>query len=473
MLFTSPVFPVFFLVVFLLSRAPLRWEWRKAILLAASLTFYGVWNPPFTFLLLGSAALDYTLGRGMAASNSPLRRKLMLACSLTGNLGVLAVFKYANFLSENFLALAKAAGWELQLAPWNILLPIGISFYTFQTLSYSIDVYRRKLEPTKSLLDFTLFVTFFPQLVAGPIVRASEFLPQLDDARKSSPAQYSWAFVLFSVGVFKKIFLADGIFAPVANAVYTPDVNLSFAEAWVGTWAFAGQIYCDFSGYSDMAIACALALGFILPDNFRAPYAAFGFSDFWRRWHISLSSWLRDYLYIPLGGNRKGAVRTRINLMLTMLLGGLWHGASWNFVLWGGLHGGYLGAERVLKRLFGAWTPGRVGRLLLVFLTLQLVCIAWVPFRAETFGSTLDVLGSMAGLHRDGPIDGRLSRWQIATALGGVAALFGMHLWLRNSSLEALAARARWVVTALAAALLLFLAITAGGQSAEFVYFQF
>ena len=472
MLFTSPIFPIFLLLVLLASRLPLRWDLRKAMLLAASLVFYGVWNPPYTLLLLASTVVDYALGRAMGRTEAPGKRKLLLVLSLVSNLGMLGWFKYAGFLSQAFLDGAALLGWHPQLQPFHVLLPVGISFYTFQTLSYTIDVYRREIPPTRSFLDFALFVTFFPQLVAGPIVRASEFLPQLQDARRANAAQFSWAFVLFSVGLFKKMFLADGLFAQVVTAVYEPGMNLSPWDAWVGTISFAGQIYCDFSGYSDMAIACALALGFILPDNFRAPYGALGFSDFWRRWHISLSTWLRDYLYIPLGGNRKGAWRTRFNLMMTMLLGGLWHGASWNFLLWGALHGGYLGAERVAGRLAGNYQPGRLARPALVALTLFLVLLAWVPFRAQGLESTLDVWAGMFGLSST-PFDARLSRWQLATAGGAAVALFGVHQLLRKTSLEALSARAGWLLTAIATALALFFALTSGGQSAEFIYFQF
>ncbi|MCC6573903.1 MAG: MBOAT family protein [Planctomycetes bacterium] len=472
MLFTSPVFLIFFLVVFGLVALPSPWKLRKFVLMAASFLFYSAWNPPFTLLLVLSTVMDYGLGLAMGATEKQGARRALLIISLIVNLGVLAAFKYANFLSENFIGIAHAVGWDVHLAPWSIVLPVGISFYTFQTLSYTIDVYRKQLKPTRSLIDFGLFVSFFPQLVAGPIVRASEFLPQLDTPKRATSAQLSWAFVLFALGLFKKVFLADALFAPVVEAVYNPWAKLSLMESWVGTYAFAGQIFCDFSGYSDMAIALAMSFGFALPDNFRGPYGSVGFSDFWQRWHLTLSRWLRDYLYIPLGGNRVGKVRVYFNLMLTMLLGGLWHGASWNFVLWGGLHGLFLIGERAVKFAVGRRPLSRFSVFVLALITFHLICIAWVPFRASDFGHTLSMLKSMAGLNLE-IADPRLSRWQIATALAGIIAIVSTHIGMRQMTVEKLADKVGWVPTAIAAGIMLFLAVTAGGHGANFIYFQF
>jgi D-alanyl-lipoteichoic acid acyltransferase DltB (MBOAT superfamily) len=389
------------------------------------------------------------------------------------NLGILCAFKYANFLAASFSDLAALAGWQVRSLSWSIVLPLGISFYTFQTMSYTIDVYRGKQQPTRSLLDFALYVTFFPQLVAGPIVRAGEFLWQLSQPRKAAARQMYWGVLLFILGLFKKSFLADSIFAPVANGVYLAQAVPTAFQAWTATYAFAGQIYCDFSGYTDMAIACALMLGFALPDNFRAPYGAVGFSDFWRRWHISLSSWLRDYLYIPLGGNRKGAIRTRVNLLVTMLLGGLWHGAAWTFVIWGGLHGVYLGVEQAAKRwlkhpLFGS----RVAKFALMLLTFHLVCIGWVFFRAGTISRALEVLGAMSGLAA-GPGLSMFSRWNAAVAAACMAAIVGIHWLWRDKRIEETSARAGWIVTGLGAGAMVFLTLTAGGERDAFIYFQF
>jgi alginate O-acetyltransferase complex protein AlgI len=340
-------------------------------------------------------------------------------------------------------------------------------------MSYTIDVYRKKLKPTRNLLEFALYVTFFPQLVAGPIVRASDFLWQLKEPRRATGPQMYWGVLLFILGLFKKTFLADAVFAPMADGVYAAAATPNALQAWVGTYAFAGQIYCDFSGYSDMAIACALMLGFRLPDNFRAPYGAIGFSDFWRRWHISLSSWLRDYLYIPLGGNRKGRTRTRLNLMITMLLGGLWHGAAWTFVAWGALHGLYLGAERVVRRFvperFGA---GRVAKVLLVVLTFQLVCFGWVLFRAESFAGAGSLIETMFGLNRTAGMMA-FSRWNAALAMLAIVSLLLIHGLCRERRVEDLSAKAGWLVTAGVASVMLFLALTTGEKGVEFIYFQF
>ena len=350
MLFNSPTFLAFFLVVLAVHYSPLEWTPKKGFLLLASYLFYAAWNPPFVALIWLSTVVDWYAAKWMFASSSPTLRRGLLILSLTTNLGLLGFFKYSGFVLENFVAVAQLGGVIFTPVDLGVLLPIGISFYTFQTLSYTIDVYRGQLEPADSPLDFALFVTFFPQLVAGPIVRASQFLPQLVEEKRATSAQMGWGFSLFTLGLFEKVVLADSWMAPAADVVYDAAPLAGAMDAWVGTLAFSAQIFFDFAGYSTCAIGIALCLGFALPDNFRYPYAAIGFSDFWSRWHISLSSWLRDYLYIPLGGNRRGRRRTYINLGLTMLLGGLWHGAAWRFVVWGGLHGAYLGIERWLGK---------------------------------------------------------------------------------------------------------------------------
>ena len=481
MLFHSPLFLIFFALVFAGTRAPLPWRGKKALLLLASYLFYAAWNPPFVALIWLSTAVDWLAARALGRAEGG-RRKALLGVSLCLNLGLLAGFKYANFLGESFAALSG-----LPYEAYSIVLPVGISFYTFQTLSYTIDVYRGRIEPARDPLDFALFVSFFPQLVAGPIVRASEFLPQTLQEQRASGRELCWAGALFTLGLFKKVFLADGILAGLVQRGFESGGPVSGAQAWTSSYAFAGQIYCDFSGYSDMAIALALALGFALPDNFRAPYGALGFSDFWRRWHISLSSWLRDYLYVPLGGNRKGPVRTAINLALTMLLGGLWHGAAWTFVAWGALHGLYLAGERAL-RTRPLWTriqESLVGRLALGLLTFHGVCLAWVLFRAESFPRALEFFRAMVG---GAPPEGEfvLGRFEAALGLAVVAGIVGVHTWSRERSLAGGWARASaegWVSACLercgAWPLVLGLAfmigcvVAGGGGNAEFIYFQF
>ncbi|MCA8919356.1 MAG: MBOAT family protein [Planctomycetes bacterium] len=473
MLFTSPVFILFFLIVFLFSRLPLNWSLRKSLLLVASYFFYASWNPPFVILLWVSTLIDYAVALKLGRTESKHARKALLGVSIFVNLGILCAFKYANFMSESFADFVGLAGWNVQYTTWSIVLPLGISFYTFQTMSYTIDVYRNKLKPTRNLLDFALYVTFFPQLVAGPIVRATDFLWQLKEPRRATSPQVYWGVLLFILGLFKKAFLADAVFAPIADVVYATGATPSALQAWVGTYAFAGQIYCDFSGYTDMAIACALILGFRLPDNFRAPYGAIGFSDFWRRWHISLSSWLRDYLYVPLGGNRKGRFRTRLNLLVTMLLGGLWHGAAWTFVAWGALHGVYLGAERVVRRFvperFGA---SRLAKALLVLLTFHFVCFGWILFRAETFSDAASLISVMSGLQQSIGLPS-FSRWDAGLVMLAMGGLVVIHSLCRERRVEDLSAQASWLVTAGVASVMLFLAVTAGDRGVEFIYFQF
>ena len=351
MLFNSLGFIVFLAVVLALYYTPLlNWTGKKAMLLLASYVFYGLWNPPLIVLLWISTMVDWTTGNKLVKEERPKIRKLWLLLSMTVNLGFLAFFKYGDFLLENFVGMANGIGWDFEARPMDIILPMGISFYTFQTMSYTIDIYKRKIEPAKTFLDFALYVTFFPQLVAGPIVRAQDLITQFYKKKKATSKQFIWGLFLLTIGIFQKVVLADTLLSSTADAVFGAKEALNFWDAWSGTLAFSGQIFFDFAGYSTCAIGIALMLGIILPDNFRYPYAAIGFSDFWNRWHISLSTWLRDYLYIPLGGNRHGITRMYVALMLTMLLGGLWHGAAWTFVIWGALHGTYLIVEKLLKK---------------------------------------------------------------------------------------------------------------------------
>jgi D-alanyl-lipoteichoic acid acyltransferase DltB (MBOAT superfamily) len=364
---------------------------------------------------------------------------------------------------------------QFQAAAPSIVLPLGISFYTFETISYLVDVYRQRIKPWKSFLDYALFLTFFPHLVAGPIVRAYDFLPQCIEPKRASRDQLGWGVCLLIVGLFEKVFLADGLLAPVVDRVYGAAHQAGFLDSWVGTFAFAGQIFFDFAGYSTCGIGAALCLGFVLCDNFRFPYAAVGFSEFWQRWHISLSTWLRDYLYIPLGGNRRGRVRTQLNLLTTMLLGGLWHGASWRFVAWGGLHGLYLVGERGLR-----WALGQVRAVPqpspvwvqapLAMVTFLLVCITWVFFRAATFGDAFHLLGAMSIPTAAHPL---VNFPDIATALGITLAMLVGHWALRNSSFEVVMGRTAWWARSAVLAGMCFCLLIAPGESRAFIYFQF
>jgi alginate O-acetyltransferase complex protein AlgI len=473
LVFNSLTFVVFFTVVLLLHRIPFSWTTKKINLLLGSYVFYAAWNPPFVILLWISTLVDWVVARRLYESTGATRRRAWLLVSLAVNLGFLAFFKYGEFLMANWQALLASFGITWVPPEWNIILPVGISFYTFQTLAYTLDIYLGRSKPLKSMLDFSLFVTFFPQLVAGPIVRPGQLVPQFAAPRQATRDQLLWGLGLMILGLFMKIVIADAGLAQSADQVFGSDKAVGFADAWLGTLAFSGQIFCDFAGYSTIAIGAALCLGFALPENFRMPYAAIGFSDFWRRWHISLSTWLRDYLYIPLGGNRGSEARTYVNLMLTMLLGGLWHGASWTFVVWGGLHGLYLAGERWIRGRTGvAGDPaGALNRLALALLTYLLVNITWVFFRAETFEGAARILQGMAGLAAE-PVAvlPTIFMIKIGVIITGVVAI----QWLmRNRSLEDVVTRAPWWLTGLVAAAMLFAVITTQGSGEAFIYFQF
>lgn len=470
MLFNSLGFIVFLVIVLILYYAPLlNWINKKRMLLIASYLFYAMWNPPLILLLWGSTVVDWIVGNKLYREENQRRRKMWLMISLCVNLGFLGFFKYGGFLLENFVSLVNLIGWDFNPAAPDILLPMGISFYTFQTMSYTIDMYNKQNEPARSFLDFALYVTFFPQLVAGPIVRSKELIPQFYEPTSATRQQFLWGTFLLTLGLFQKVVCADVLLSGTADAIFGAGKVLHPLDAWSGTLAFSGQIFFDFAGYSTCAIGIALMLGIILPDNFRYPYAAIGFSDLWRRWHITLSSWLRDYLYIPLGGNRRGPVRTYVNLTLTMLLGGLWHGAAWTFVVWGGLHGLYLMVERFFKgRVNIRITPAN--GILLALITYFFVNITWVFFRAREFKTAIDMLGSMFFVHSGEKI---LQQLDILITMIVVGLLFLTHWWMRNSSVKELAERTKWWIVGLIWAVMLFLLIISQGSGEQFIYFQF
>jgi len=474
--FNSVTFLCFLALVLLLHNLPLGWRAKKRNLLIASYLFYATWNPPFVVLIWISTGIDWWVAARIARTDDRHARRGLLLVSLFANLGLLGYFKYGAFLLDSFAGVLAATGIAYQPAAPDVILPVGISFYTFQTLSYTIDVYRGRMQPWRSFLDYALYVTFFPQLVAGPIVRAAEFLPQCLVPKTTSWRGLSYGGALLVLGLFEKVVLADGLLAPIAEAVYdtAPSADaVSALSAWSGTLAFSGQIFCDFAGYSTCAIGVAHMLGFTLPENFHAPYASVGFSDFWRRWHISLSTWLRDYLYIPLGGNRQGVVRTYANLAITMLVGGLWHGASWTFVAWGALHGLYLVVERVARRHFGlaVGTERRFTRLALGGITFVVVTFTWVFFRADTFSRAFSLAGAMLGLRPGG--EAILDAADVWIACTTVAALLLGHALMRHRSLPDLIAQVpRWT-TATALACMLVAIVTSNGEDRAFIYFQF
>jgi alginate O-acetyltransferase complex protein AlgI len=368
-----------YLVAVVGSLIVLPQRYRKIGLLLASYVFYAFWGYRSVLLLLASTLIGFLVGLAMVRSPSQRARRLALLVSVVANLGLLGFFKYYGFFADSMNSLLGGLGWAFP--GLSIILPVGLSFFTFQTLSYTIDCYRGTLEPTRSIVDFALLVAFFPKLVAGPIVRAQDFLAQLHSGIEIQFAD-AWAGIqILLVGLCKKLLVADTL-APFVDRVFAAPQIYSSGTIWLSVLAYTLQIYADFSGYSDMAIGCARVLGFRLPTNFQMPYLASSIREFWGKWHITLSSWLRDYLYIPLGGNRKGRVRTYLNLLLTMLLGGLWHGASWNFVIWGGVHGVALVVNRWWSGRFSA-KGSRMPSVLGSTLTFLFVSAAWVLFRAK------------------------------------------------------------------------------------------
>jgi len=460
MLFNTVQFFIFLAAVLVLFYGSPR-PARKYILLAASYAFYGTWNWHFIPLLLTLTAIDYTAGR-LIEQSDPKRRKLFLILSLGANLGFLGFFKYYNFLASNVSLLAGLPANRFML---HIVLPLGISFHTFQSMSYIVDVYRGEQEAIRNPVDYALFICFFPQLVAGPIVRARDFFRDLLHWKAPTTDDVSRGIFQMSLGLAKKMAFADQ-FAKVANGYFAHvDAHPGAAAAWSGVFAFGMQIYFDFAGYTDMAIGMAKFMGFHFPENFRRPYLAASITDFWRRWHMSLSRWLRDYLYVPLGGNRHGSVATYRNLMLTMLLGGLWHGASWNFVIWGGYHGGLLAGERLIGRFRKQPTRWTVASWIFTF---GLVLVGWVFFRAEDLTQSLQVLGQMFGNWHGRTL---LMPWHTGLAVLSlaVAAVEEKFDWFEHLMGWPLAARAVTLA-------LIFFTISIFGVTdvaIPFVYFQF
>jgi len=493
MVFNSYTFIVFFIIILILHNLPFSWKTKKVNLLLASYIFYAAWNPPFILLLWLSTVVDFFVGRALYTQNNIHKKRLLLVISLIGNLGMLCFFKYGGFLLDNFVTIVNAVGWKFHPAKPNIILPAGISFYTFTTLCYTIDMYEKKSKPVKSMLDFSLFVTFFPHLVAGPIVRPPQLVPQFESPRKATQQQLLEGFFLISLGLFMKVLLADSMLSATANDIFGSTNKLPALDAWMGVLAFSGQIFFDFAGYSTCAIGVAACLGFVLPQNFLYPYAAIGFSDFWRRWHITLSAWLRDYLYIPMGGNRKGKLRTYINLMVTMLLGGLWHGANWTFVVWGGLHGFYLWVEKAIADIRKdkvrpiATTPsGEVGVLgplpetfkpktfrnfSIALFTFFLINVTWVFFRASTFTKAWDLLQSMFGfVSKAEPL---LTNLAIIKVIVIVSCMVIAHWLMRNTRVLEVIPKLSWWFFGTVWAVMLILLIWSQESSSSFIYFQF
>jgi alginate O-acetyltransferase complex protein AlgI len=467
MLFIEPRYFLFFAIVFSIYWTLRSNRARKCVLLVASYVFYGAWDPRFLLLLAFSTLFDFVTGLKVEQSQSETARRWLITFCVSVNLGLLFVFKYFNFFADSFVSLLHLSGIPANPVTIRVILPVGISFYTFQSLSYTLDIYRRHLRARTSLLDYATFVGFFPQLVAGPIVRAYDFLPQLDRPRIFADVPFRQALILFGFGFIKKACVSDTV-APYVDAVFADPSQYAGTSVVLAVVLYAIQIYCDFSGYTDMAIASAGLLGYRLTINFAHPYFASGVTEFWRRWHISLSTWLRDYLYISLGGNRGGKLLTYRNLMLTMVLGGLWHGASWNFVIWGTLHGLAL----VVEREFSAWRQrlGLTGefRPLTVALTFWWVCFAWIFFRASSLASAATITHAFAL-----PMGGGNLQLGFGLVLA-VAALALVH-WLESRRIisEALMALPRPAFYAAAGACAGLIPAFVPLVYRPFIYFQF
>lgn len=473
--FNTYTFILFFLCFLILHNSIHTWKYQKTNLLIASYLFYSAWNPVFVLLLLFSTICDWHLARYIYKSKSKSTKKNYIILSIIINLGLLGYFKYGEFISTNIFNFFATLGVYFSPLELDIILPVGISFYTFQTLSYAIDVYRDKIKPASSFLDYALYVSFFPQLVAGPIVRANDFLPQCKEPRQASMEQFSWGISLLIIGLFMKVIMADTLFSPIVDKVYENPSDFSRVEIWAAILSFSGQIFCDFAGYSTCAIGVALSLGFALPDNFKAPYGALGFQDFWRRWHISLSSWLRDYLYVSLGGNRTSTNRTNVNIILTMLIGGLWHGASWLFVIWGGLHACCLILERILKKTILVSTKlSKVTEINLIVFTYLVISLIWVFFRAEDIHSAKIIFTSLLFDSYSLQTGLILSVWEIGVGLLMSLLLLSWHIYRRNSSLEEIFALfPPYLRSLLLFAQLLIMYLFASGDDRAFIYFQF
>jgi alginate O-acetyltransferase complex protein AlgI len=473
MIFTSFEFVAFFLAVLLFRSALTGFRSEKWFLLVASYVFYMSWSVPCVSLILLTSGIDYWVGLQLGRTDAPGKRRTLLVVSIVLNLGVLAFFKYTNFLLNTAWSTLSLTGAKLEPVHLEILLPVGISFFTFQSMSYTIDVYRRRLQPCQSLRDFFLFVAFFPQLVAGPIVRASEFLPQLAQRTRASAGDIERGMVLFLMGVLKKTVLSDQVAGHVDLIFADPSGFDAVSLVW-GVLGYAVQIYCDFSGYTDMAIGCARIMGYRFPENFQMPYSSANITEFWRRWHMSLSTWLRDYLYIPLGGNRKGTRRTYVNLMLTMLLGGLWHGASWNFIIWGGIHGAALAFHKMWTTKFPpARTPttsiGKLWRTASHAMTLGVVLVGWVFFRAQTLDAAVDFIRRMV-FWQDGGT--RLISPQIVAA---VSVVLLAHLFVSKDRnwVDEITNKTVPIRIVAYSALTTIIVLFGATDAAPFIYFQF
>lgn len=461
MVFSSNIFLFAFLPIFLVCYYLTPWRAKSALILLFSYAFYAWWRPDFLGLLVGVTAVSYAIALAIEASSDESRRYRILALGVSLNLLALAYFKYANFGIGSLNTALSGLGLS-PIAFEHVLLPIGLSFYIFHAISYLVDIYRKEAPPARNLVDFAAFIALFPHLVAGPVLRY-HLLAQQFRSRVHSMANFAQGSVIFMIGFCKKVLIADTV-APMADVVFAIQ-SPTLADAWLGAVAYTIQLFFDFSGYTDMAIGLALMIGFIFPENFNDPYVSRSITEFWKRWHMSLSNWLREYLYIALGGNRKGVFRTYVNLFLTMLLGGLWHGANWTFILWGAWHGGILVVERFWEQ--------RIGKPLLpswlrVIKTLLLVIIGWVMFRATDIGGAFRMFGGMLGLNGTGlspSIQWHVTPERLLVLAIGICLVFAMP-WVKRHGVS--------YFRYLLAPLFVWAVATLSSQSfTPFLYFQF
>jgi alginate O-acetyltransferase complex protein AlgI len=469
MLFDSPIFFVFLIFVVLIYWR-LEFRQQNVFLLVASYFFYGWWDWRFLLLMIASTTLDYLIAHAIARAPDPARRKQLLILSLVVNFGILGIFKYFNFFVGSFaLAAHTLTGIKLPISFLKIILPPGISFYTFQEVAYIVDVYHRKIEPADSFVQYSLFISLFPHLIAGPIQRPDHLLPQVQNQRFWQPERALDGMVLIAEGLFRKCVIADNC-ALIANAAFGGRLGPpNIPVVLLGTYAFAWQIYGDFSGYSDIARGAAQILGFHFMVNFRQPYFSLTLQEFWRRWHISLSTWLRDYLYISLGGNRKGESRTMSNLLTTMLLGGLWHGANWTFVIWGGIHGVGLALERVFgvakQRSSSAFLLRWVHRIII----FHVVCLSWIFFRGESLSFAWTFIQGLTNWSWQ-PSYSVATKFLIAFSVP----LFVLDLYLEATGDEYLfQSRPHFQRVAVALTCVLAIVLFGANQANAFIYFQF
>ncbi len=474
MTFDSLTFAVFLIGTWLAYWATPGWRVRKQLLLVLSYVFYAAWNPFFVLLLVATTSFDWVMGRKLESETRQARRKGMLLASIAVNISALGFFKYAQFFTNSAIDLAQVFGITFRPLDLGILLPVGISFYTFESLAYVIDVYRRRSQASTSLLDYSLYVTFFPHLVAGPILRYNDFNPQTHLQKPFAETAQGRGFAMLCVGLALKVCLADLVFAPVVDAVFAPSANVGLADAWLGAATFSLQVYCDFAGYSLCAIGVALMFGFRFQSNFESPFGAVGMIDLWNRWHISLTSWLRDYVFTPLGHYRRGRLRGHANLIFTFFLCGLWHGAAWTFVLWGGVNGVLL----VLERLFRdhIWDFARVkstwGRAGLALVTFGVFALEAVLFRAHSVRQAASMLRTMLGFGT-GAAPGLVSAHDAQFAIvAGAGVLLAQIISARERGWEWLD-RAPQMWRAAIAAVALAAIVFSPGLNPAFIYFQF